>query len=78
MKSTEFISQSSYSFRPSYKMRMSIARLERKYGKLNKTYGIEALPENRVGRGFYDYCELRCDILKNLGFIVNHEGEIFR
>ena len=66
------------SLKSSYKKRKSIGRLEKKYGELNKQFGVERLPENRVGRGFYDYCQLRCDILQGLGFIVNHEGEVFR
>ena len=62
----------------SYKMRKAIERLEKKYGELNKHFGVEHIAENRVGHGFYDYCQLRCDVLQGLGFIVNHDGEVFR
>lgn len=66
-----------YELKASYKMRMAISRLEKKFGKLQKTYGVEVHPSNRVGKGFYDYCELRSDIFRGLGYLVNHDGETF-
>jgi len=62
----------------SKKMEATITRLEKKYGKLNRSYFVEAIEENRVGRGFYDGCDLTCDILKNLHLVVAHDGTWFR
>lgn len=64
--------------RPSKAMKRSIEKLEKKYGKFHKKFWVEALPENRVGRGFWDYCEMRDGVVRSLGFLVNHKGEIFR
>ena len=59
-------------------MQATIERLEKEFGKLNKTYFIEVLECNRVGRGFYDGCDLTCDILKNLHLVVAHDGTWYR
>lgn len=61
----------------SKKMEATIERLEKKYGKLNRDYFVEQIISNRVGRGFYDGCELTCDILKGLHIIVAHDGTYF-
>lgn len=58
----------------SKKMEATIARMEKKYGKLNRDYFVEPIASNRVGRGFYDGCTLTCDILKNLHIVVAHDG----
>lgn len=62
----------------SKKMEATITRLEKKYRKLNRYYFIEAREENRVGRGFYDGCDLTHDILKNLHIVVAHDGTWYR
>ena len=61
----------------SKKMEATIARMEKKYGKLNRDYFVEVREENRVGRGFYDGCTLTCDILKNLHIVVAHDGTYY-
>lgn len=38
--------------RPSKAMKRSIEKLEKKYGKFPKKFGVEALPENRVRAWF--------------------------
>lgn len=59
------------------KMRKSIERLEKKYGTtLNKDFGIESNEQLRVGRGFYDYCELTCNTCENYKRTVSHDGVI--
>lgn len=58
----------------SKKMEATIARMEKKWGKLNRDYFVESIESNRVGRGFYDGCTLTCDILKNLHIVVAHDG----
>lgn len=62
----------------SKKMQATIAMLEKKYGKLNKDFFVEAIEQNRVGRGFYDGCELTCDIIKNLYIVVAHDGTWYK
>lgn len=61
----------------SKKMLNAIAKVEKKWGELEKNFGIEPIEENRVGRGFYDFCELSCKILK-LQIVVAHDGTITR
>lgn len=61
----------------SYKMRKAIERYEKKAGAMRKYFFVESIPENRVGRGFYDGCQLYCDVCPSLNRIVNHKGEIF-
>ena len=51
-------------------MKQTIARLEKKYGKLNKQFDMEVFEINRRGGGFYDYCILTCEILKSLHITV--------
>ena len=63
-------------YKASRKMRKAIEKLENVYGKLSKDFKIEALKSNQIGRMFYDYCELSCNILQS-NWTVNHEGEIF-
>ena len=62
----------------SKKMQATIARMEKKWGKLNKDYFVETIESNRVGRGFYDGCTLTCDILKNLHIVVAHDGTYYQ
>lgn len=62
------------SLKSSKKMEATIAKLEKKYGKLNRDYFVETIESNRVGRGFYDGCTLTCNILKNLNIVVAHDG----
>ena len=57
----------------SAKMQAGIDRLEKKYGKLGKTFGSEKTPYNK---DFYCYCQLRSDILKSLAYTVLQNGEI--
>ena len=59
----------------SYKMRKAIERVEKKYGEMKKSFFVEIYESVRVGRGFYDGCELHCSILQKT-VIVNHFGEI--
>ena len=62
----------------SKKMEATIARMEKKYGKLNRDYFVETIESNRVGRGFYDGCTLTCDILKSLHIVVAHDGTYYK
>lgn len=62
----------------SKKMEATIAKLEKKYGKLNSEYFVEAIESNRVGRGFYDGCTLTCDIIKSLNIVVAHDGSYYK
>jgi hypothetical protein len=64
----EFIMKSSK------KMERTIARLEKKWGKLNRDYFVEPIKANRVGRGFFDGCILTCNTLENLHIVVAHDG----
>lgn len=59
-------------------MQATIARLEKKYGKLNKAYYVEAIESNRIGRGIYDGCTLTCDIFKGLHIEVSHDGTYYK
>lgn len=58
----------------SSKMKKSIEKLEKQYGKLNKRFFIER--DERVGNGFYDGCQLTDDIIKSRNIIVAHDGTI--
>ena len=58
----------------SYKMRKTIGRMFKIYGVMNKHYFIERMECNRVGRGFYDGCELTDDIIMGRKIIVAHDG----
>ena len=60
----------------SYKMRKAIERLEKKYGALNKRFFIEHDEYNRVGKGFYDGCQLTDDIIQSRNIMVAHDGTI--
>lgn len=62
----------------SKKMQSTIDRLERKYGKLEKSFGIELEPSNRVGRGFYDFCQLSCKLFQSLYIVVAHDGSYYK
>ena len=64
--------------KPSKKMEATIERLEKKYGKLNRDYFVEAIEANRVGRGFYDGCTLTCDIIQSLNIVVAHDGTYYQ
>jgi hypothetical protein len=61
----------------SYKMRKAIEAYEKKVGKMDKNFFVESIPENRVGRGFFDGCQLTSDIAPSLNRIVSHDGQIF-
>ena len=62
----------------SYKMRKAIERYEKKVGgKMDKTYFVESIPCNRVGKEFYDGCQLSSKVCPSLNKIVSHDGEIF-
>lgn len=39
-------------------MLKSIEKLEKRFGELEKKFGVEFDECNRRGAGFYDYCEL--------------------
>ena len=62
----------------SKKMEATIAKMEKKYGKLNHDYFVETIEENRVGRGFFDGCMLTCDILMGLHIVVAHDGTYYK
>ena len=62
----------------SKKMQATIARMEKKYGELQKDYFVETIESNRVGRGFYDGCTLTCNILKSLHIVVAHDGTYYK
>lgn len=62
----------------SVKMQKTIEKMEKKYGKLNKDYFVEQIESNRVGRGFYDGCELTSDIIKSLSIVVAHDGTYYK
>lgn len=62
----------------SKKMEETIERMEKKYGKLNRDYFVESIISNRVGNGFYDGCELTCDVIKSLDIIVAHDGSWYK
>lgn len=59
----------------SRKMMNGIAKVEKKFGEMQKSFEIEFDEVNRVGRGFYDYCDLYCPIMKKT-FTVAHDGTI--
>ena len=58
----------------SKKMLNTIAKMEKKYGELNKDFFVEKIESNRVGNGFYDGCTLTCDVVKSLYIVVAHDG----
>ena len=60
----------------SRKMKKSIEKLEKQYGKLNKRFFIERDERVRVGNGFYDGCQLTDDIIKSRNIVVAHDGTI--
>lgn len=60
----------------SKKMLAAIAKVEKKYGELDKEFFVERNETNRVGRGFYDGCHLTSNILQNVNIIVAHDGTI--
>ena len=60
----------------SKKMLVAIAKVEKKYGELDKEFFVERLETNRVGRGFYDGCQLTSNILQSVNIIVAHDGTI--
>ena len=60
----------------SIKMKKSIEKLEKQYGKLNKRFFIERDERVRVGKGFYDGCQLTDDIIKSRNIVVSHDGTI--
>ncbi len=60
----------------SYKMKQGISRVEKKYGAMNRRFFIEHDECNRVGRGFYDGCQLTCDLVQSRNIMVAHDGTI--
>ena len=60
----------------SSKMKKSIEKLEKQYGKLNKRFFIERDERVRDGKGFYDGCQLTDDIIKRRNIVVAHDGTI--
>ena len=58
-------------------MLKSIAKIEKKYGKFDKEFGVEPIVENRRGNGYYDYCILT-DVITDLSFTIAHDGMIFQ
>lgn len=60
----------------SKKMLAAIAKVEKKYGELDKEFFVERLETNRVGRGFYDGCQLTSNILQSVNIIIAHDGTI--
>lgn len=67
--------KSNKNLKASKKMLNGISRVEKKFGQMQKTFEIEFDEINRVGRGFYDYCDLYCPILQKC-FAVTHDGTI--
>jgi hypothetical protein len=61
----------------SKKMLAAIAKVEKKYGELDKYFFVEENEANRVGRGFYDRCQLTDKILQSVNIIVAHDGTIY-
>jgi hypothetical protein len=61
----------------SKKMLAAIAKVEKKYGELDKYFFVEWNEANRVGRGFYDGCQLTDKILQIVNIIVAHDGTIY-
>ena len=60
----------------SKKMLAAIAKVEKKYGELDRYFFVEKNEANRVGRGFYDGCQLTSNILQNVNIFVAHDGTI--
>ena len=64
--------------RPSKAMLATIARLEKKYGELEKDFFVEAIESNRVGGGFYDGCTLTDKRIQSLNIVVAHDGSYYK
>jgi hypothetical protein len=64
------------SLRVSKKMLASIARMEKKYGLLNKDFFVEHDECNRRGGNWADGCILTCNILQDLHIAVAFDGKI--
>ena len=62
------------SHKASKKMLATIARMEKKWGPLEKSFFVEHLECNRIGRGYFDGCTLTSDILQSLRITVAHDG----
>ena len=60
----------------SSKMKKSIEKLEKQHGKLNKRFLIEREERVRVGKGLYDGCKIKDDIIKSRNIVVAHDGTI--
>lgn len=60
----------------SKKMLAAIAKVEKKYGELDKDFFVERIESSRVGRGFYDGCQLTSNILQSVNIFVAHDGTI--
>lgn len=61
----------------SYKMRKRIEWIERKFGEMDKEYFVEKNESVRVGRGFYDGCQMT-DKITRRAYIVAHDGTYCR
>lgn len=62
----------------SKKMEKAISKVEKILGEMKKDYFVERDESCRVGRGFYDGCELSSPYYRGgMAIIVNHNGEIF-
>jgi len=57
-------------------MLAAIAKVEKKYGELDKYFFVEKNDTNRVGRGLYDGCQLTSKILQSVNIIIAHDGTI--
>lgn len=62
----------------SEEMEATIARMEKKWGKLNRDYFVKPIYRNRVGNGFYDGCILTSEILTNPTIVVCHDGTWYK
>lgn len=62
----------------SAKMMAGIAKVEKKFGELEKDFFVETIEANRVGKGFYDGCGLYDKHLYGGQYIaiVAHDGTI--
>lgn len=60
----------------SSKMKTSIEKIEKKYGKLTKSFGTETHECNIENKNYYCYCDLSCSILRSLRFTVSFDGTI--
>ena len=60
----------------SSKMKKSIVKLEKKYGKMNKRFFVDEM-NKRNGHSFYDGCQLTDNIIQSRNIIIAHDGSIY-